>query len=203
MPFELVACPHGMSHADVKKLAPGATGVALIHRAHEATYVAVGSHAICEYLEEARDGHPLLPRMAEVRAEARRIWRWAEDELSLAVDTLLAERIVIALQAGHTPDSTALRTGAHALRGKLTFLNYLAETRPFLGGRVLTVADLAVAAHLSCFDYFGDVPWDLAPDLRDWYGRMKSRPSFRPLLEETLGGCKPAKHYADLEYCFQ
>ncbi|MEM7660769.1 MAG: glutathione S-transferase family protein [Pseudomonadota bacterium] len=201
--FQLVDVPVGTSHQDVKRLAPGASGVALIHRAHEANYVAVGSHAIFEYLEEANEGAALLPRMAETRAEARRIWRWCEDEFRLPVDTLLAERITIALQPNHTPDSSALRTGAHALRGRLTFLNYLAETRPFMGGRTLTVADLSVAAHLSCFDYFGDVPWDLAPDLRDWYGRMKSRPSFRSLLQETIGGANPARHYADLEYCFQ
>ncbi|MEM9234842.1 MAG: glutathione S-transferase family protein [Pseudomonadota bacterium] len=203
LPFDLVTCPQGTSHPDVKKLAPGASGIALIHRAYEATYVAVGSHAICEYLEESGEGSALLPRMAETRAEARRIWRWCEDEFRLSVDHLLAERITIALQPGHSPDSSALRMGAHALRGRLTFLNYLTETRPFLAGRTLTLADLSVAAHLSCFDYFGDVPWDLAPDLRDWYGRMKSRPSFRPLLAETLGGSNPAKHYADLEYCFQ
>lgn len=201
--FQMIEVPDGTSHQEVKRLAPGASGVALIHRAHEAIYVAVGSHAICEYLEESGEGTSLLPRMAEMRAEARRIWRWCEDEFRLSIDNLLAERITIALQPGHTPDSSALRMGAHALRSRMTFLNYLAETRPFMAGRVLTVADLAIAAHLSCFDYFGDIPWDLAPDLRDWYGRMKSRPSFRPLLEEKIGGSRPAEHYADLEYCFQ
>ncbi|MEM9668397.1 MAG: glutathione S-transferase family protein [Pseudomonadota bacterium] len=203
LPFELIECPAGAQHPEVSKLAPGASGIAMIHRAYEALYVVVGSHAICEYLEEAGDGDSLLPRMAEMRAEARRLWRWSEDELRLTVDTLLAERLTMATQPRHVPDSAALRMGAHALRGRLTFLNYLAETRRFIAGRMLTLADLSLAAHLSCFDYFGDVPWDLAPDLKDWYGRMKSRPSFRPLLEEQIGVAKPAKHYADLEYCFQ
>ena len=187
-------------HADLAALAPGASGVALVHRANEARYVAIGSQAICEYLEETGDGDPLLPRMAEVRAEARRLWRWCEDELAPAVSTLLAERITIARKRSHTPDSQALRQGAHALRGRLTFLNHLAETRTFLSGRTLTLADLSLAAHLSCFDYFGDVPWDLAPDLRAWYARMKSRPSFRPLLADTLDGARPAPQYADLDF---
>ncbi|MEO0883084.1 MAG: glutathione S-transferase family protein [Pseudomonadota bacterium] len=200
LPFQMVEVPAGMSHPDVKALAPGAMGVALIHRAHEARYVAVGSQAICEYLEEAGEGDSLLPRMAEMRAESRRLWRWCEDELLLAVETLLAERITMATKPRHIPDSKALRMGAHSLRGRLTFLNHLAETRAFIAGRVLTLADLALAAHLSCFDYFNDVPWDLAPDLRDWYGRMKSRPSFRPLLADTLEGSRPAAHYADLDF---
>ncbi len=197
---DLVASFPWAPHPDLAKLAPGASGVALVHQAHEARYVAIGSQAICEYLEEQGEGAPLLPRMAEVRAEARRLWRWCEDELDEACSTLLAERITIARTRGHTPDSAALRKGAHALRGRLTFLNYLAETRTFLAGRTLTLADLSLAAHLSCFDYFGDVPWSLAPDLKDWYARLKSRPSFRPLLADRLDGTRPAAHYADLDF---
>ncbi|MEL7481122.1 MAG: glutathione S-transferase family protein [Pseudomonadota bacterium] len=198
--FDPVASPPWSPHSDMAKLAPGAAGVALVHRAHEARYVAIGSQAICEYLEEAGDGTPLLPRMAEVRAESRRIWRWCEDALSEAVEHLLAERVRIARTRSHTPDSCLLRKGAHALRGRLTFLNHIAEHRTFMAGRTLTVADLSVAAHLSCFDYFNDVPWSLAPDLRDWYTRMKSRPSFRALLADTLDGARPAPHYADLDF---
>jgi len=187
-------------HGDVSGLAPGASGVAFTHRANEARYVAVGAQAICEYLEEAGEGARLLPRLPEDRAEARRIWRLVDDGLNEAVANLLAERIAMARTRAHAPDSGKLRKGSHALRGRLTFFNYLAETRPFLAGRLLTLADLSLAAHLSCFDYFGDVPWDLAPDLRDWYGRMKSRPSFRDLLSDEIDGTRPAAHYADLDF---
>lgn len=187
-------------HADVRTLAPGASGVALTHRANEARYVAIGAHAICEYLEEAGEGERLLPRLPEDRAEARRVWRLADDSLTEAGANLLAERLAIARSRTHAPDSTRLRIGAHALRARLTLFNHLAGIRPFLAGRSLTLADLSLAAHLSCFDYFNDVPWDLAPDLRVWYGRMKSRPSFRPLLADKIDGTRPAKHYADLDF---
>ncbi|MEL7130264.1 MAG: glutathione S-transferase family protein [Pseudomonadota bacterium] len=197
---ELISSPPWSPHADVAKLAVGASGVALVHRANDARYTAIGGQAICEYLEEDGKGPRLLPHMAEDRAEARRIWRWSEDGFASAVSHLLRERVAMARARTHTPDSAALRTGSHALRGRLTFLNQLAELRPFLAGRTLTLADLSVAAHLSCFDYFNDVPWTLVPDLRDWYSRMKSRPSFRPFLEETLDGARPADHYADLDF---
>ena len=98
------------------------------------------------------------------------------------------------------PDSAALRKGAHALRGRMTFLNALAENGSFLAGRSLSLTDLSAAAHLSCYDYFGDVQWDAVPDLRDWYARLKSRPSFRPLLADRVDGARPAKHYADLDF---
>ena len=187
-------------HADVKTLAPGASGVALVHRAHEARYIAIGARAICEYLEEAGEGEPLLPRLSEDRAEARRIWQLVDDGLRDACADLLSERIAMARDRRHTPDSTRLRTGSHALRARLTFLNHLTETRSYLAGRKLSLADLALAAHLSCFDYFGDVPWSLAPDMKSWYGRIKSRPSFRSLLTEELDGTRPSAHYADLDF---
>ena len=33
-----------------------------------------------------------------------------------------------------------------------------------------------------------------------WYARVKSRPSFRPLLGETIPGIPPAACYADLDF---
>ena len=198
--FDAIASPPWQPHPDIALLAPGAAGVALVHRANEARYTAIGAHAICEFLEEAGAGSPLLPRLPEDRAEARRVWNLADVKLTEASQFLLAERITIARSRTHTPDSTALRTGAHALRGQLTFFNHLAETRPFLAGRSLSLADLSLAAKLSCFDYFGDVPWDMVPDLRGWYGRMKSRPSFRALLADEIDGTRPASHYADLDF---
>ncbi|MEO9969044.1 MAG: glutathione S-transferase family protein [Hyphomonadaceae bacterium] len=200
MAFESVDSPPWQPNREVRALAPGAQGVALIHRANEARYTAIGALAICEYLEEADQGIRLLPRLPEDRAEARRVWKLGGDLFQEACKTLLDERIKIAFNRAHTPDSVKLRTGAHAMRGALTFFNHLAEIRPFLAGRQLTLADLSVAAHLSCFDYFNDVPWETVPDLRAWYSRVKSRPSFRPLLSDTLEGTRPAAHYTDLDF---
>lgn len=198
--FTMIPSPPWGQHSDVASLAIGAAGVAFTHRADEARYVAIGAQAICEYLEESGAGAPLLPRLQEDRAEARRIWRLVDDGLAEATASLLAERVAIARTRAHAPDSSLLRKGAHALRARLTFFNHLAEMRPFMAGRALTLADLALAAHLSCFDYFNDVPWDLAPDLRDWYTRMKSRPAFRALLADTIEGTRPAPHYANLDF---
>ena len=198
--FESVPTFPWQPNRELQTLAPGASGVALIHRANDARYTAVGAQAICEYLEEADQQVRLLPRLPEDRAETRRVWRLGEDMFLEAKQNLLRERIAISRSRSHSPDSVALRTGAHALRGALTFFNHLAETRTFLAGRSLSLADLSVAAHLSCFDYFSDVPWEIAPDLRAWYSRIKSRPSFRPILLDVLDGTRPAPHYTDLDF---
>jgi glutathione S-transferase len=64
----------------------------------------------------------------------------------------------------------------------------------------MTFADLAAAAHLSVADYLGDVPWDENETAKNWYAKMKSRPSFRPLLADLVPGLPPSKVYADLDF---
>jgi glutathione S-transferase len=62
------------------------------------------------------------------------------------------------------------------------------------------LADITAAAHLSCIDYMGDVPWEGHAGAKDWYVRVKSRPAFRTVLADHLPGIPPARHYADLDF---
>jgi len=172
---------------------------ALVDQGGHGRVVTAGPQAICEYLED-EGGTRLLPLGPQDKAEARRLWRWCEDAFSDVNASLLTERVSQWIRRDRQPDSTRLRKGSHALRGRMTFLNALCEERNYLAGRHLSIADLSAAAHLSAYDYFGDVPWENAPDLREWYARIKSRPSFRPLLSDRVDGARPAKHYADLDF---
>jgi glutathione S-transferase len=49
-------------------------------------------------------------------------------------------------------------------------------------------------------DYLGDVPWGESEYARNWYARMKSRPSFRAILADVSGALPPAAHYADPDF---
>jgi glutathione S-transferase len=53
---------------------------------------------------------------------------------------------------------------------------------------------------LSALDYYGEIPWAEYPQLTDWYTRIKSRPSFRPLLSDKIPGQPPVPHYAELDF---
>lgn len=185
---------------EVLQLAPGARLPALIDSRIGSPIVAIGSHAIVEHLEEVASETRLLPAAQNERAEARRMWRWCEDAFDEVNAQLLSERVSIWAKRQHTPDSKALREGAHALRGRMTFLNGVLETRENMAGRSFSIADLVVAAQLSIYDYFSDVPWEGVPDLQLWYARVKSRPAFRPLLQDRLQGLEPAPHYTDLDF---
>jgi glutathione S-transferase len=93
-----------------------------------------------------------------------------------------------------------VRAALHNLRYHLDYISYLMESRSWLAGDELTLADLTAAAHLSCLDYVGDVPWGQYPLAKEWYVRLKSRPSFRPILADHVPGMPPPKLYANLDF---
>jgi len=44
------------------------------------------------------------------------------------------------------------------------------------------------------------VPWEAHAAAKEWYARIKSRPSFRQILADHVPGAPPPKHYADLDF---
>lgn len=168
-----------------------------------------GAAIIAEFIEETvqppEGVNGLLPPEPRDRVEVRRLASWFNDKFHAEVSgPLVTERVfkrhMTLEQGGGPPDTAALRAARHNIRYHLAYIGWLARSRNWLAGDRLSLADLAAAAHLSSVDYLGDVPWNEDEAARVWYARVKSRPSFRPLLSETLAGIPPAKHYADLDF---
>lgn len=159
------------------------------------------SAAIFEYLEETGPEPRLLPSDPVERAEARRLAGWFDDKFHKEVtDNLLRERVTKRLMKSGYPDSARVKAGSRNIKVHLDYLDWLLESRAWVAGEMLTIADFAAAAHLSCLDYIGDVPWERAPNAKDWYARIKSRPAFRGLLADHIPGFPPPAHYADLDF---
>ena len=74
---------------------------------------------------------------------------------------------------------TSMRRGREALKEALATLGDAADRHGYLAARECTLGDLALAAHLSALDYFGEVPWKDFSSAAEWYLRVKSRPGFR------------------------
>ena len=159
------------------------------------------SGVICEYLEETYPEPPLLPRPQAARIEARRLVAWFDGKFAAEVTAnLLGERLMKRLMGRGTTDAGALRAGYANMRHHLEYIGWLAENRTWLAGDTLTLADFAAASHLSALDFTGDVDWSVSAPARDWYARMKSRPSFRAILADRVPGTTPPAHYADLDF---
>lgn len=167
------------------------------------------SRTIVEYLDETRGDelgdHRLLPRDTHARVEVRRLIGWFCEKLYAEVSGPLAtervfKRYMGRTQGGGSPDTEAIRAALVNIRYHLAYIGWLAQTRDWLAGERLSYADLAAAAHLSLIDYLGDVPWSENEAAKSWYARVKSRPSFRPLLVDTHAGIPPSPTYADLDF---
>jgi glutathione S-transferase len=159
------------------------------------------SQAICEYIDEKHPQPPLLPRDAEGRHEVRRLCAWFDDKFNAEVTSkLVYERVNRKVMAQGYPDSKNLKAGAAAIRYHLDYLAMLLDQRRWLAGDAMSLADFTAAAHLSCLDYISDVDWNRQAAVKDWYAKIKSRPSFRTLLVDQVPGFLPPPHYADLDF---
>jgi glutathione S-transferase len=167
-----------------------------------------GAAIIAEYLDELCGDtfeRRLLPRQPGLRIEVRRLMSWFNDKFFAEVSgPLTSERLYkrhMPLNGGGgPPDTDVLRAARNNIRYHMAYIGWLARSRDWLAGEQLTYADLAAAAHLSAVDYLGDVPWNEDEAAKSWYARVKSRPSFRPILAETLAGIPPSETYADLDF---
>ncbi|MEK9691465.1 MAG: glutathione S-transferase family protein [Rhodospirillaceae bacterium] len=159
------------------------------------------SQAICEYLEEIVPDPSIFPVDPKERAEARRIVAWFDRKFSAEVsENLVGEKIFKRFLKTGAPNSALIRAGQQNIHYHLDYIGWLSERRNWLAGGVFSIADIAAAAHLSSVDYLGDVPWEDHISAKEWYVRIKSRPSFRAILADHLPGEPPPKHYADLDF---
>lgn len=134
--------------------------------------------AICEYVDEVREGQRLMGETPEARAQVRRWARW--------VDLNVMEPMLNGFRFGEgqalfegrmrvIPEASAgLKACA---QDKLEWLDNLLATRPFVAGDAFSLADVL----LYCTLAFGNaVGQPLRPELANvgaWFAKVAARPS--------------------------
>ncbi len=168
-----------------------------------------GAIVIGEYLDETRGAlmreRRLMPENPHTRAEVRRLVEWFLTKMEDEVVRYLAGGRILKLlmrqqEGGGPPDAATLRAGRINLKNHMRYISHLTATRNWLAGARISHADMAGAAVISILDYLGEISWNDVPALKEWYARMKSRPSFRPLLADKIIGLAPVSHYVDLDF---
>ncbi len=161
----------------------------------------VDSRAICEYFEETVEKNPMINGTAAMRAEIRRLVALFDENFFGDVTApLMHERMRKRLVFRQSPDSRVLREAMKLAHEHLYYIDYLIDTRPWLAGATMSLADLAAAAQISVADYLGGLDWSGHEQAKGWYSVFKSRPSFRPLLAERMDVIQPPSHYADVNW---
>lgn len=166
--------------------------------------VCTGLWAILDHVEGNYHDNPLVPEDAAERGEALRWLDWTNTVLTDQVTRRIVFEKASPRHTGapsrSTPDMNVIRAGRDALRDLIPTLASTMDARGNLVSRACTIADLSLAAHISALDYFGEIAWDSSAPLKEWYMRMKSRPSFRTLLADRVPGQPPIKYYAELDF---
>ncbi len=198
---ELIVEKPWQPSADLLEMNPcGAVPVLTVSEGKDRRYLS-DAEAIIEYLDETCAAESLLGKDPFMRAEVRRLIGWFSHKFYADVTApLLQEKVFKRMQGSGQPDSHIIRASCQNIRGHLDYIAWLTERRNWLAGDVISYADLAAGAQLSVIDYLGDVPWDAHVLAKEWYARLKSRPSFRTLLGDHVAGFLPPKHYADLDF---
>ncbi len=183
-----------------------ATPPVLIDLTQHGTHVISGARAITEYANDGSKRNPLLSEDPFERAEARRLCAWFDERFTADVDAyILAEKVERAVLSQTEydvgpADPDVLREGRLNLTEHMIYLTTLLEKRDWLAGRHFSLGDIAAAAHFSCLDFLGEIPWRDYPMVKEWYQKIKSRPTFRALLADRQPGLRPPRHYTDLDF---
>ncbi len=188
--------------AEFLAICPEALPPALMDTVAAKKVLITTARAICEYAEDfGPERYPLMPDSPHEKAEVRRICQWFDSKFMTDVNAyILAERLEKIIARTGAPDPAVLREGREHLAFHMDYMTWLLEERDWLAGQRLSLADIAAGANLSCLDYLGEIKWERWPQVKAWYQKLKSRPSFRPLLKDRIAGLLPPRHYADLDF---
>ena len=201
VPLDMEEIKPWLRDAHLLEINPAATLRILLGDSDQPTVGVLASIHMVEDLYAPSAVAGLIPAELAPRAEMWRMIEWVIVKLNDEVTRyVLEEKIVKRDHKGATPDPAVLRVAKANLNEHMLYFNWLFATRSWLGGDSLTLADFALAAHLSTLDYLGDIDWGKAGETRDWYSRIKSRPAFRTLLNDRVVAMPPQKGYADLDF---
>ncbi len=188
----------GEDHGDLASNNPALTIPVLIDDAPSGEEISISpASAIAEYIEEVYQTPALFPATSAGRAEARRLMAWFVQKYEAEINTATLR---VKLSQAPKASFDSVERSADALCWHLDYISWLIETRDWLAGGSFSIADIAAASYLSSSDYLGLIPWRQFPHVQEWYARLKSRPSFQPILEDRMPNLAPSAHYANLDF---
>lgn len=170
---------------------------------NENSALIIDSSVIIEYIEENNlNTKNFIGDNSLKRAECRRIQRWFDEKFYNEVTKhILNERYFNRyLPESKSPDSEVLRVARRNLNIHLGYIEYLLESRKYLGGEQISVADFSSASHISVLDYFGDINWHHYPQAKDWYCLIKSHKIFNDILQDKIPNINPPEWYTKLDF---
>lgn len=163
--------------------------------------VIAGVYPIIEYINDTNPTSNFITQNSAIAAEIRRLINWFNSKFYIEVTKIfIDEKLIRLLKNTGAPRTEFLRAAKSNLMHHMHYIASILRERTWLGGDMISFADFSAASHLSVVDYFGEVIWEQHPEVKDWYSLIKSRPSFRPFLQDNIAGFAPPRYYQDLDF---
>lgn len=154
------------------------------------------AHPIFEYIEETYPSNI----GGNQKSEIRRLCSWIYLKIASPIvwPILMEKHFNRFFQT--EADPKLLRTVKNKLTHELDYAIWLIQNRSWLASDTFSYADILLSCMLSTLDYTNDISWDNFPLLKEWYTRIKCRPSFKTILTDRVVGIIPPKHYSALDF---
>lgn len=196
--FELISEMFWLHNTSFLRLNPAAQ-TPVIQTANN--FILSGNTAIFEWLDEKYPHQPTVYGNFEQKAEVRRLDDWFDNKLFDEVTKyLFHEKVVKTLDKKQSPNSVVIQAAKRNLVSHLQYIEFLTRDSRYLVGDIPTRADFAAAAQLSVLDFLDEIPWAKYKKVKYWYSLMKSRPSFRGILNDIVPGFTPPPHYNNPDF---
>lgn len=160
-----------------------------------------GWYSIVEYIGRAYKSNSLLGSSSQEKGEVFRISSLFNIGFFADVtNNVVFERVIKKHLDRSSPDSASIRKGNGNIKKYFDYISWLIDRRNWLAGNDFSFADISAAAQISCIDYIGSIDWESYPEVKDWYVRIKSRPSFRDILKDRIIDINPPSFYSNLDF---
>ncbi len=138
--------------------------------------VVLESNAITIYLAEKAES-PLWPNDRSLQLETLQWMFWEQSHFMYACGIVFFQRLIKPM-IGQTPDEERIKEGLTKFRRTTAVLNQHLETRKFLLGDELTLADWVVASHLTFAEKL-QLPLEDFPKVQTWRTRLDENAAWK------------------------
>ena len=167
---------------------------------NEKNFPVIGANACVEYIKDLQTKPDLFVDDYREKAEINRLIHWFDVIFKKEVfDPIIYEKVFSRIIDNITPNSENIRAALNNLDFHIQYFNYLLNNKNYFIKDELTYLDFLAAANFSVLDYLGLLNLKSYENIREWYFKVKSRPSFKTLLKDQMVGLNPHKNYQKID----
>ena len=167
---------------------------------NEENFPVIGANACVEYIKDLELRSNFFVENYKEKAEINRLVHWFDVIFKKEVfDPIIYEKVYSRIVENITPNSENIRAALQNLDFHIQYFNYLLNNKNYLIKDELTYLDFLAAANFSVLDYLGLLNLKSYENIREWYFKIKSRPSFKTLLKDQMVGLSPHENYQKID----